>query len=92
MQVTPAANYSDYDLEVTLDTTSRGTTGESFSSLFGMGTSEEMARAQSFRLASGVAASPQALAFANLRCRPVRYWATPWSPPATTAAFSRCRT
>ena len=65
LQVTPAAAYSGYDLEVTLDTTARGTTGESFSSLFGMGTSEQMARAQSFRLADGVANSPEALAFAQ---------------------------
>jgi flagellar hook-associated protein 1 FlgK len=65
LQVTPTAGYSNYDLEVTLDTTARGTTGESFSSLFGMGSSEEMARAQGFRLSSGVAGSPQALAFAQ---------------------------
>ena len=65
LQVTPAGNYSGYGLEVTLDTTSRGTTGESFSSLFGLGTSEQMARAQSFRLTDAVANSPEALAFAQ---------------------------
>jgi flagellar hook-associated protein 1 FlgK len=65
IQVTRAAAYANYDLEVTLDTTSRGTTGESFSSLFGLGTGEAMAQAQSFDLRQEVAASPQRLAFAK---------------------------
>ena len=65
MQVTPAAGYAGYDLEVTLDTTQRGTTGESFTSLFGMGVGEQMARAQNFRLAPDMAGSPQRLAFAK---------------------------
>jgi flagellar hook-associated protein 1 FlgK len=65
IQVTRAAAYANYDLEVTLDTTARGTTGESFSSLFGLGTGEAMARAQSFDLRQEVAASPQRLAFAK---------------------------
>ena len=65
LQVTPAASYSGYDLEVTLDTTARGTTGASFSSLFGMGVGQQMARAQGFSLAPGIAGSPQRLAFAQ---------------------------
>jgi flagellar hook-associated protein 1 FlgK len=65
MQVTPAAGYAGYDLEVTLDTTARGTTGESFTSLFGIGVGQKMAMAQNFSLATGVANSPQRLAFAT---------------------------
>jgi flagellar hook-associated protein 1 FlgK len=65
LQVTPAAAYANYDLEVTADTTSRGTTGESLSSLFGIGTSAAMARAQAFNLNPDITASPQQLAFAK---------------------------
>ncbi|HXJ01334.1 MAG TPA: flagellar hook-associated protein FlgK [Micropepsaceae bacterium] len=65
LQVTPAAGYSGYDLEVTQDTTQRGTTGESFSSLFGMGVGQQMAQAQNFSLTPDLASSPQRLAFAK---------------------------
>ncbi len=65
MQVTPAAGYSGYEVEVTLDTTERGTTGASFSSLFGMGIGEKMARARDFSLSPALQASPQLLAFAQ---------------------------
>ena len=65
LQVTPSAAYSGYELEVTLDTTSRGATGGALSKLFGLGTGEAMARAQSFSLTSDVANSPQRLAFAK---------------------------
>jgi flagellar hook-associated protein 1 FlgK len=65
MQVTPAAAYSNYDLEVALDTTTRGTTGESFTSLFGIGVGQKMAMAQNFSLTSALINSPQRLAFAK---------------------------
>ena len=65
LQVTPAAAYAGYDLEVTADSTARGTTGQSFSQLFGIGTGQAMARAQGFNIASNLAASPQGLAFAQ---------------------------
>jgi flagellar hook-associated protein 1 FlgK len=65
LQVTPAAGYEKYELEVRLDTTQRGTTGESFTSLFGIGTSEALARAASFSLTPETAGSPQRLAFAR---------------------------
>jgi len=65
LQVTPAAAYSRYDLEVSLDSTTRGGTGESFTSLFGIGTGEALARASAFSLAPGVAGSAQRLAFAQ---------------------------
>jgi flagellar hook-associated protein 1 FlgK len=65
LQVTPAAGYERYQLEVRLDTTQRGTTGESFTSIFGIGTSEALARAASFSLAPDIAGSAQRLAFAQ---------------------------
>ena len=64
LQVTQAAAYSGYELEVTLDTTQRGSTGASFSSLFGVGIGEKMARAQGFSVGSQLPLSPQLLAFA----------------------------
>jgi flagellar hook-associated protein 1 FlgK len=65
LQATPAAGYSGYEVDVTLDSTQRGTTGESFSSLFGLGTGEQMARAEAFSLSSAVAGQPQRLGFAR---------------------------
>jgi flagellar hook-associated protein 1 FlgK len=65
MQVTPAANYSGYELEVRQDTTTRGSTGESFTSLFGIGIGEKIARARDFNLTPVLQSSPQLLAFAQ---------------------------
>ena len=65
LQATPAPAYSGYALEVTLDSTARGTTGASFSSLFGLGIGQQMARAQGFSLAPALNNSPQSLAFAQ---------------------------
>jgi flagellar hook-associated protein 1 FlgK len=65
LQATPAAGYSGYAVEVTLDTTVRGTTGTSFSALFGLGIGQQMARAQGFSLTSALQNSPQRLAFAQ---------------------------
>jgi flagellar hook-associated protein 1 FlgK len=65
LQVTLAAGYERYELEVRLDTTQRGTTGESFTSVFGIGTGEALARASAFSLTPGVAGSAERLAFAQ---------------------------
>ena len=65
LQVTPGAGYERYELEVRLDTTQRGTTGESFTSLFGIGTGEALARASNFSLTTNVAGSAERLAFAQ---------------------------
>ena len=65
LQVTPASGYERYDLEVRLDTTQRGTTGQSFTSLFGIGTGEALARASEFHLTPGVSGSAERLAFAQ---------------------------
>jgi flagellar hook-associated protein 1 FlgK len=65
LQVTPASQYTGYQLEVSTDTTQRGSTGESFSSLFGLGTGQAMARAQGFSLASGIQNAPERISFAQ---------------------------
>jgi flagellar hook-associated protein 1 len=58
-----AAN-AGYQLNVTNDTTARGTTGMSFTQLFDLGISQESAPAMNFSLNPAIAASPQRLAFA----------------------------
>src|SRR5262249_6477487 len=63
LQFTPAAAYAGYNLEVTADSTSRGTTGQPLSSLFGLGTGQAMAPAQSLDLWSEI--TPQRLGFAK---------------------------
>jgi flagellar hook-associated protein 1 FlgK len=85
LQVTPSAAYSGYNLEVTLDTTARGTTGASFSSLFGIGIGQQMALAQNFSLAAGLSNSPQSLAFA----RPDLTAATPLASAVVTPGDNR---
>src|SRR6185436_12528575 len=65
LQVTPGNAYAGYSLEVRTDATSRGTTGQSFSELFGIGTSQALRRAQSFGLSPDIATSPERLAFAQ---------------------------
>jgi flagellar hook-associated protein 1 FlgK len=70
LQATPAAAYAGYKLDVGLDTTARGTTGESFSSLFGLGIGESLARARSFTIAPALQNSPQGLALAQSTLTP----------------------
>jgi len=65
LQATPAPGYERYELEVRLDTTQRGGTGESFTSVFGIGTGEALARASAFSLSPEIAGSAQRLAFAQ---------------------------
>lgn len=62
---TPAASLTGYQLNVTADTTQRGTTGVSFSQLFGLGIGQQAAQAQSFALNPAVVASPTLLALAQ---------------------------
>ena len=65
LQVTPGAGYERYELEVRLDTTQRGTTETSFTSLFGIGTGEALARASEFNLTPSISGSAANLAFAR---------------------------
>ena len=60
-----SALYSDYQLNVTGDTTQRGTTGVSFTKLFGIGDNNLANQAVSFAVAPGVANAPQRIGFGS---------------------------
>jgi flagellar hook-associated protein 1 len=60
-----SSNYANYSLAVTADTTQRGTTGMSFTQLFGIGDNQTALQAASFALNSQLASVPQRLAFAK---------------------------
>ena len=56
---------SNYSLNVTADTTQRGTTGLSFTQLFGIGVNQTALQASGFSLNPQIASAPQRLAFAR---------------------------
>lgn len=60
-----AALYDDYSLNVTGDTTQRGTTGMTFSQLFGLGSNAQSQQAFGFSLTKTVASNPARLGFAS---------------------------
>jgi flagellar hook-associated protein 1 FlgK len=60
-----SALYPGYSLNVTNDTTQRGTTGVSFSQLFGLGDNSKSLQASGFGLTSTVSANPSRIGFAT---------------------------
>jgi flagellar hook-associated protein 1 len=60
-----SALYSDYRLNVTGDTTQRGTTGMSFTQIFGIGANNLANQAAGFSVASAVQSAPQRIGFAT---------------------------
>ena len=56
---------ANYSLNVTSDTTVRGTTGMSFSQLFGIGVNQTALQASGFSVNAQIAGAPQRLAFAT---------------------------
>jgi flagellar hook-associated protein 1 FlgK len=62
---TQSASLANYSLNVTADTTQRGSTGMSFTQLFGIGDNQTALQAASFSVNSQIASSPQRLAFAT---------------------------
>ncbi|MDB5734295.1 MAG: Flagellar hook-associated protein FlgK, partial [Alphaproteobacteria bacterium] len=62
---TNSALYSGYAVNVTADTTSRGTTGMSFSTLFGLGANAQSAQANNFAVTSAVTNNPARVGFAQ---------------------------
>ena len=62
LAMTPAAAYANYQLNVTGDTTARGTTGVSFTELFGLGVQQASAQANGFGVNPDLMASTQRLA------------------------------
>jgi flagellar hook-associated protein 1 FlgK len=67
---TQSAALANYKLNVTADTTQRGTTGMSFTQLFGIGVNQTTLQAASFSLNPQIAAAPQRLAFAQPQITP----------------------
>ncbi len=65
LTATNSTNLSAYSLNVTGDTTQRGTTGLSFSQIFGLGSNQTALQASNFSVNSSIAAAPQNLAFAQ---------------------------
>jgi flagellar hook-associated protein 1 FlgK len=65
LTVTPSSANSSDTLNVTSDTTERGTTGMSFTELFGLGANQAAEQAQGFSVAPSIAASPSLLPFAQ---------------------------
>ena len=63
ISTTKSALYSDYQLNVTGDTTQRGSTGVSFTKLFGIGDNNLANQAIGFAVAPAVASAPQSLGF-----------------------------
>jgi flagellar hook-associated protein 1 FlgK len=60
-----SALYPGYTLNVTGDTTQRGTTGMSFTQLFGLGSNAQAAQATGFNLVPAVTANPALIGFAS---------------------------
>jgi flagellar hook-associated protein 1 FlgK len=62
---TTSALYPNYELNVTADTTQRGTTGMSFTQLFGIGANQAANQAASFNVVPAVANTPQRIGLAT---------------------------
>lgn len=65
LSATPSSNFSSYKLNVTSDSTARGTANMSFSQLFGLGIAQGGAAAAGFAVNPAISVSPQLLAFAE---------------------------
>jgi len=70
LSITPASQYASYRLDVNNDTTQRGTTGMSFTTMFGIGSSQKGALATSFSVNSSLANSPTLMPFAQSNITP----------------------
>jgi flagellar hook-associated protein 1 FlgK len=68
LSMTPANSANQ--LDVTADTTQRGDTGMSFTSLFGLGSQQGAAQAQDFSVTGAISSSPSLLAFAQASIDP----------------------
>lgn len=61
LTMSPASNYKDYQLSVATDSTLRGSTGMSFTQIFGLGVSQNAAPASGFAVAPALVAAPTKL-------------------------------
>jgi flagellar hook-associated protein 1 FlgK len=65
LSMTPSAANAGYQLNIAQDTTARGTTGLSFSQLFGLGSQQLYLQAQNFALNPAIASQPARIALAQ---------------------------
>ncbi|MBI1328476.1 MAG: flagellar hook-associated protein FlgK [Alphaproteobacteria bacterium] len=63
LKATPANSYSNYSLNVTSDTTARGATDMTFTTLFGLGVQSTSGFASNFAVRDAIASAPDQLAF-----------------------------
>ncbi len=63
LSMTPSSAYANDSFAVTSDSTTRGTTGVSFTELFGLGPGATAAMATGFSVSSAISSTPQRLAF-----------------------------
>ena len=70
LTMAPGPSYAGYSLDVTGDTTQRGSTGLSLSALFGLGTQQTVDQAASFSVNPAIAQGDQALSFATGQIAP----------------------
>ncbi|HVZ69668.1 MAG TPA: flagellar hook-associated protein FlgK [Rhizomicrobium sp.] len=63
--ITPASQYAGYRLDVNNDTTQRGTTGMSFTTMFGIGSLQKGALATSFSVNPALVTQPSLMPFAQ---------------------------
>ncbi|ANK80441.1 MAG: flagellar hook-associated protein FlgK [Rhizobiales bacterium NRL2] len=66
LTMTPAGGFSDFRLELTADNTQRGASSRSVSDFFGLGSGPQASMAAGFAVRSDIAASPSALALAEI--------------------------
>lgn len=66
LTVTPAAGYEDYVINVSSDSTGRGTTGVTFSEFFGLGERHRQDAAFNVKLKDAIKADPNLLALAKV--------------------------
>jgi flagellar hook-associated protein 1 len=65
LTMTPSASNSGAQLSVTADTTQRGSTGLSFTAMFGLGIQQQAAQASGFSVNPSLVSSPSNMAFAQ---------------------------
>ena len=63
---TPAAGYASHEVEVIRDSTERGSTGLSFTQVFGLGDAARMTRSEGLAVPDALRANPERLSFARL--------------------------
>ncbi len=70
LTATPTAAFPGYEVEVISDSTNRGSTGLSFSEIFGIGEQSQALQAKDLALVPSMAGNPQGLAVAQLDISP----------------------